>query len=102
MKALRLPLIAIVTALFFALSGAGAFAEDAQAKDVQMASVTVKLNSATAEELAEKLVGVGEVRAKEIVQYREEHGPFTSVEQLLEVKGVGMATLDKNRARIQL
>ncbi|KUJ84993.1 hypothetical protein AVO43_01840 [Microbulbifer sp. ZGT114] len=95
-------MIAIVTAFFLALSGAGAFAEDGQAKDVEMASVTVNLNSATAEELAEKLVGVGEVRAREIVQYREEHGPFSSVEQLLEVKGVGMATLDKNRARIQL
>ncbi|GAA5525349.1 hypothetical protein Maes01_01918 [Microbulbifer aestuariivivens] len=102
MKTIRLPLIAIIAALFLVLSAAGASAEDVSVKDVQISTVTVNVNSASAEELAEKLVGIGAVRAKEIVEYRQEFGPFTSIEQLLEVKGVGTATLDKNRARIQL
>lgn len=103
MKAFRSPLISIFAALLFILSGATALAEDADTKqDVQIAAITVNLNSASAQELADKLDGVGEVRAQGIVKYREDNGPFTSVEQLLEVKGIGMATLEKNRARIQL
>ncbi len=34
------------------------------------------------------------------MQYREKHGNFTNVEQLLEVQGIGKATLEKNRDRI--
>ncbi|WP_369413351.1 ComEA family DNA-binding protein [Microbulbifer guangxiensis] len=102
MKAFRTHLIAILASLLFVLSGAAALAEDTGSQETLMAAITVNVNSASAEELAEKLDGVGESRAQGIVEYREEHGPFTSVEQLLEVKGIGVATLDKNRARIQL
>ena len=41
------------------------------------------------------LPGVGPATAKAIVTYRESHGPFTSVEQLLEVRGIGPAKLDQ-------
>ena len=41
--------------------------------------------------------GIGEKRAEAIISYREQHGPFKSVEQLLEVQGVGPSILDKNK-----
>ena len=47
---------------------------------------TVDVNAADVEELA-KLRGLGEVAAKRIVEHREEHGPFGSVDELVEVEG---------------
>ena len=46
------------------------------------------LNAATQEEL-ESLPGIGPVLARRILQYREDHGGFTAVSELLEVEGVG-------------
>lgn len=66
------------------------------------ASTTVSINSANAETLASVLNGVGNSRAKDIVLYREQYGPFGSVDDLAEVKGIGKSTLEKNRARITL
>lgn len=63
---------------------------------------TVNINSATVEELQMSLKGIGRVKAQAIVDYRTENGPFTSVDQLLEVKGIGKGALDKNRDRISL
>lgn len=61
----------------------------------------VSLNSATAEELTE-LKGVGEVTAQAIVAYREEHGGFKDVEELLEVSGIGPAKLAQLKDQVQL
>lgn len=52
----------------------------------------VNLNSATEPEL-ESLPGVGPVTADAILKWRSAHGPFTAVDQLLEVSGIGDATL---------
>lgn len=54
----------------------------------------VNINTATVEELA-RLNGVGEVKAQAIVDYRNEHGAFKSVEDLKNVKGIGDKTLEK-------
>jgi competence protein ComEA len=62
----------------------------------------ININSADAQAIAETLVGVGMVRAKEIVAYREMFGQFQSLEELLEVQGIGTATLDKNKHLISL
>jgi competence protein ComEA len=56
----------------------------------------VNVNTATAAEL-EVLPGVGEVIAQAIVDHRTENGPFTSVDQLLDVSGIGDATLEDIR-----
>ncbi|MCG9638512.1 helix-hairpin-helix domain-containing protein [Vibrio sp. Isolate34] len=64
--------------------------------------VTVNINTATAEELSALLVGVGDKKAKDIVDYRTEHGAFASADDLVSVKGIGEATVEKNRERIQL
>lgn len=63
-------------------------------------STKVNVNSADAETLRRDLFGIGAAKAKAIVAYRESNGPFTSVDELLEVKGIGKALLEKNRDRV--
>jgi competence protein ComEA len=53
---------------------------------------TIHLNQATAEQL-QALPGVGPALSERIVRYRSEHGPFRTIDQLAEVKGVGQAKL---------
>jgi competence protein ComEA len=64
--------------------------------------VKVDLNKADAPTLQRELSGVGEAKALAIVAYRESSGPFASVDELLEVKGIGKALLDKNREKLQV
>jgi competence protein ComEA len=99
--------IGAATALTLALAlGAGlsGISPPAQAQQAATASAvaTVNINSADAETLAARLNGVGQSRAMEIVRYREAYGPFSKVEELAEVKGIGKSTLDKNRTVITL
>lgn len=65
-------------------------------------AITVNINTADAEELAALLQGVGPERAKDIVEYRKQHGVFQSADELTAIKGIGAATVNKNRDRIQL
>jgi competence protein ComEA len=62
----------------------------------------VNVNSATAEEIAEGLTGIGLSKAELIVKYREANGSFTHVDELVNVKGIGIRTIDKNRGLILL
>lgn len=83
-------ILALVLAL--SLSTAALAAENAQ----------VDVNTATAEQLSETLVGVGASKAEAIIAYREENGPFRDIDELINVRGIGMATVDNNRERIRL
>ena len=60
----------------------------------------VDVNSANAEQISSALTGIGPAKAAAIVAFREQHGPFIRAEDLLAVKGVGAATLEKNRGDI--
>ena len=63
---------------------------------------SINLNTATAEEIARVLVGVGAAKAKAIVEYREANGGFQDVYELENVKGIGERTVTLNEARIRL
>jgi competence protein ComEA len=63
--------------------------------------VQVNVNEADAATIADILVGIGMSRAQAIVEYREEHGQFTSLDQLVEVQGIGEATIANNKDRIR-
>jgi len=90
----------------FSLAAAAAEApktESAKPTAMQVAQVAVvNLNTADAATLQSELVGIGATKAQAIVAYREEHGNFASVDELLEVKGIGEATLEKNRDRLSV
>jgi len=59
----------------------------------------VNINTATVETLA-ALDGVGETKAQAIVAYRSENGSFLTEEDLVNVKGIGERTLEKNLERL--
>lgn len=63
---------------------------------------TVDINSADTETLARELNGVGVAKARAIVEYREANGAFASIDELLEVKGIGVAILEKNRNKLSV
>ncbi|MFC4363176.1 ComEA family DNA-binding protein [Simiduia curdlanivorans] len=102
MRIQRIPMFALIAFLscFSALSSVTYAAADA--KVVASQSALVNINTASAEELAQKLKGVGMSKAKAIVEYRSKVGKFITVDQLAEVKGIGAATVEKNRAAISL
>lgn len=66
------------------------------------AAQPVNVNSANAEEIAESLKGVGLSKAAAIVSYRSENGDFKHVDELVNVKGIGIRTVDINREYILL
>ena len=62
---------------------------------------TVNINTATVTEL-QKVDGIGKKIAAEIVAYREEHGSFNSVDELIRVKGIGKKRLEKIKDRFSV
>ena len=92
-------LLALLLGITPALTSTSLYANEvALASQVQ----PVNINKADAETLAQNLLGVGKSRAKAIVRYRDTYGPFFSIDDLTEVKGVGQSIVDKNRDRITL
>jgi len=64
-------------------------------------SAAIDINTATSEQLTE-LKGIGHKKAVAIVKYREQHGTFKDATDLAQVKGIGMKTIEKNRALIEV
>ncbi len=94
--------LSMVLALLAGVLPGGASPVYAQDKAPPPVVAMVNINKADAATLASALRGIGNARAQEVVRYREAYGPFTSVDELTEVKGIGKSTLDDNRARITL
>lgn len=67
-----------------------------------LAGTLLNINTATATELADQLPGIGPVKAQAIVAYREANGPFARVEDIVNVSGIGPATLAKLRPFISV
>jgi competence protein ComEA len=61
----------------------------------------ISLNSASSDQL-QLLPGVGPSTAEKILEYRQSHGGFTSVDELLDVKGIGPKKLEKMRPWLRL
>ena len=75
----------LLAALLFVLAGVG------------FSNEPVDINTATPQMLAEALNGVGMHKARAIVRHREEHGPFLSIDDLVQVSGIGVKTVERNR-----
>ncbi|HIB6140541.1 TPA: helix-hairpin-helix domain-containing protein [Klebsiella pneumoniae] len=109
--------------LVFAVGGQGALAAPASGKaavnkeNVQASSsakaeavpgesdngaTKVSINRASAEQLAQALNGVGLKKAQAIVSYREEYGPFKTLDDLKQVPGMGSALVERNLAHLTL
>lgn len=73
-----------------------------QAASAATQASLININTADAATLDRELNGVGAVKARAIVEYRDANGPFASVDELLEVKGIGAATLEKNRDKLSV
>ena len=61
----------------------------------------VDVNTADAETISAELKGIGFAKASAIVEYREVHGPFKSLDDLMQVKGIGPRTIEINRENIR-
>lgn len=81
--------MALVLAVVFAFGSVGFAAESAK----------IDLNKATVAELT-TLDRIGEAVAQRIVEYREQNGPFATIEDLKKVKGVGDKIFEANKDRI--
>lgn len=102
----------LVFALFSCASIAAIAAPESKSGVVEPSVVTeaipkaltdkVDLNYADVATLQRELSGIGEAKAKAIVAHREVNGPFVSVDELLEVKGIGKAILERNRAKLEV
>lgn len=81
-----------LTALLLAFACVGSLA----------ASERININTADAATLDRVMDGVGPAKAAAIIDHRRVHGPFRTVDQLVDVKGIGPATLELNRTRIMV
>ncbi|ENZ8430101.1 TPA: helix-hairpin-helix domain-containing protein [Klebsiella aerogenes] len=62
----------------------------------------VSINNASAEELAQAMNGVGLKKAQAIVSYREEYGPFKTLDDLKQVPGMGSSLVERNLSHLTL
>ncbi len=62
----------------------------------------VNINTADADTIAASLSGIGKKKAEDIVKYRKENGPFKSLDDIANVKGIGAKTIEINKADINL
>ena len=73
-----------------------------KASSTKKDNTPININQASELDLAVALLGIGPAKAKAIIEYRKQNGAFKRVEDLMLVKGIGNATLEKNRDRLRL
>ena len=91
-----------ITFLFLIFSSLGMADSPEVDPKYENIEITVNINKASAEELADLLLGVGLKKAQAIVEYRDLNGLFEQPDSLLFVQGIGPAILAKNSGRIRL
>jgi competence protein ComEA len=70
------------------------------ARSAKPAVTLINLNTADVATLAREMEGIGEAKARAIVEHRQRNGAFKSVDELALVKGIGAKTLAVNRPRL--
>ena len=76
-------------------------ADSVSLKDVLFSGGKVNINTASQEEL-ERLPRIGPAMAQRILTYRQTHGPFKKIEDLVNIKGIGPKTLDRLKDKVSL
>ena len=76
-------------------------AEKLEEQDTEQESSLVNLNTATAEQLT-TLSGIGESKAKDILNYREQHGGFQGIEELMQIPGIKERVFEKIKDQITI
>ena len=61
----------------------------------------ISLNQANLQQL-QMLSGVGEKKAQAIMEYRQKHGGFKTIDELMNIKGIGPKLLEKNKSKLML
>ncbi|MBF9788223.1 helix-hairpin-helix domain-containing protein, partial [Enterobacter hormaechei] len=74
----------------------------ASTKAIEDEGTRVSINTASADDLARVMNGVGLKKAQAIVSYREEYGPFKTLDDLKQVPGMGSALVERNLAHLTL
>ncbi len=72
------------------------------AMSAQAPDEKININTANAEQISTSMTGIGESKAKAIVEYRKTHGKFKSIQDLENVDGIGMKTVERNKDKIML
>jgi competence protein ComEA len=62
----------------------------------------ININTADKETLMTSIKGVGEKRAEAIIDYRQQNGPFQSIDELANISGIGQSIVDDNRGNISI
>jgi|TARA_B110000090_G_C13357984_1_gene437360 competence protein ComEA len=95
-----LPLVLITTLSFFTIQ---TFANQPTTTEqaVQQTIQSININEASEEELS-SLKGIGSKKAQAIIKYREVYGKFTSIGDLLNVKGIGEKVLSDNQQYLKI
>lgn len=92
--------LAVGTAWFVAAGGLAGRLVHHDAAPVADNRFTVDINTAAEAELAQ-LPGLGATMARRVIDHRHEHGPFTAIDGLLDVPGIGPATLAAMRPHLR-
>lgn len=105
MRTLSSILFAVLATLSVAANAAPAAETSMPPSDVAPIAISqpkVNLNTADAETLRRELSGIGVTKAQAIVVHRDTHGQFTSVDEMLEVNGIGKSLLDRNLDKLTI
>lgn len=104
MKRLSSLFTIIISLVLITLPVSAAYsAEQAEAASItEVLEFTVNINTASAEEMATLLKGIGEKKAQAIVEFREQQGPFAKIDDIVKVKGIGPGFLAKNQSHLSV
>ena len=68
---------------------------------ISVSAHAINPNTASVDELADELIGVGPKLALKIVEFREQNGEFQDTEDLMQVNGIGSTVIDKNKELLE-